>query len=483
MTRRIPIAAVSALVLAVGSGTEARGAFPGANGLIAYVPAGAQPQEVWVVRPDGTGKRRLTAGTAPAWSPHGTRLAVVREGGTIVVVRADGTDERVLAAGGSPAWSPDGRSIAFVSGPSPGPPGDIHVIGVDGTDRRGITGGSDFDDRPAWSPDGKRIAFTRNALIWVMEPDGTGQRPLVARAVGETAPDWSPDGTEILFARGGALLVARASDGGGERRVSPVSTVANSPSWSPDGRRIAYDAFGEICVANADGSDPRRLTHEAPGVVYSSSAPPVAWQPAAADLGGASPYSCDRPTRDLAVEISADASEVDPGDSLRAVATVRNLGPNPATMESVGIGVSDNGRILWSVPARDSCEVLRGGTFISFHHCRLPTLFPGEAVTVEAEVQAEEPGVLRVVAALPGYGDGRETNEANDLAVAVAIVSGCTVVGTAGDDVLAGTPGADVLCGLEGNDTILAGSGGDRVYAGAGDDVVRGGGGDDRVDG
>jgi Ca2+-binding RTX toxin-like protein len=59
----------------------------------------------------------------------------------------------------------------------------------------------------------------------------------------------------------------------------------------------------------------------------------------------------------------------------------------------------------------------------------------------------------------------------------------CTIVGTAGNDVLTGTAGRDVICGLGGNDRILAGAGNDVVYGGPGDDTVRGGAGRDLLDG
>jgi hypothetical protein len=57
----------------------------------------------------------------------------------------------------------------------------------------------------------------------------------------------------------------------------------------------------------------------------------------------------------------------------------------------------------------------------------------------------------------------------------------CTIVGTAGDDLLVGTPSRDVICGRGGDDVIRSGAGNDLVDAGAGGDVVRAGSGDDRV--
>ena len=60
-------------------------------------------------------------------------------------------------------------------------------------------------------------------------------------------------------------------------------------------------------------------------------------------------------------------------------------------------------------------------------------------------------------------------------------ISGCTIVGTDGDDTLRGTPGADVICGLGGDDTISGRGGDDVIWGGAGDDTISGGDGDDRL--
>ena len=57
----------------------------------------------------------------------------------------------------------------------------------------------------------------------------------------------------------------------------------------------------------------------------------------------------------------------------------------------------------------------------------------------------------------------------------------CTIVGTAGDDLLVGTSSRDVICGRGGDDVIQSGGGNDLVDAGAGGDVVRAGPGDDQV--
>ena len=58
-------------------------------------------------------------------------------------------------------------------------------------------------------------------------------------------------------------------------------------------------------------------------------------------------------------------------------------------------------------------------------------------------------------------------------------LAGCTITGTAGDDILTGTDGDDVICGLGGNDEIVGGTGNDILIGGDGDDVLRGGRGND----
>jgi hypothetical protein len=57
----------------------------------------------------------------------------------------------------------------------------------------------------------------------------------------------------------------------------------------------------------------------------------------------------------------------------------------------------------------------------------------------------------------------------------------CTIIGTAGDDVLEGTKLDDVLCGLGGDDVMNGDEGRDVLLAGAGDDALIGGPGDDSL--
>ena len=91
-------------------------------GTVAVVRSGA----VWVGRPGHRKLRRLGQGTAPSWSPDGTRIALVRSGWIWLVAVGSG-HERRLIRGGAPAWSPDGRSLAFIA-----PAGSVEVVAMRG---------------------------------------------------------------------------------------------------------------------------------------------------------------------------------------------------------------------------------------------------------------------------------------------------------------------------------------------------------------
>ena len=86
------------------------------GGLIAFENRG----HIYVVRPGGGGLRRVTAGSAPNWSPDGRRIVYTLGTGPyrLATIRADGSGRRILARSRSseyrsPCWSPDGRYIAF----------------------------------------------------------------------------------------------------------------------------------------------------------------------------------------------------------------------------------------------------------------------------------------------------------------------------------------------------------------------------------
>jgi Tol biopolymer transport system component len=274
----------------------------GANSKIAYTQSRAGGQSsggLYVVNPDGSGKRRVveTAGHAtPSWSPDGRRIAFqTRSGPGLTVVNADGSGRQKLTTGGSPAWSPDGRRIAFVRADNKHQVG-VYVMNADGAEQRRL---ARYGTSPQWSPDGLTIAFVRRATldgfnydIYAVDAEGGPARSLTRTPAYETDPAWSPDGRSIAFVRGSDIWLMNA-DGSGQHRLTSGAAHDRAPSWSPDGRTIAFDRresrsgdFGdttsihEIYVMNADGSGQRRLARiGAAGPQAATRGTPPLWSP------------------------------------------------------------------------------------------------------------------------------------------------------------------------------------------------------------
>ena len=115
---------------------------------------------LWLIRPDGSGARRLvTGGVAfPDWSPDGRRIAFTRITKTgksdIYLIRPDGTGlaraNKTPGDYAAPVWSPDGRALAFVLGG--GTNGDVCVMPLAGKERC-LTHTAKADDAlPDWQP-------------------------------------------------------------------------------------------------------------------------------------------------------------------------------------------------------------------------------------------------------------------------------------------------------------------------------------------
>jgi Tol biopolymer transport system component len=310
VARAIPLLAALVLLVSCDAGDSMEAGSGG--GEIAFSVNRAGWNEIWLMRVDGSDRRRLTeveppqndaAGSAgPAWSPDGTQIVFGAQIGTlaedprtreIYVMRADGTDRRRLTtnedADGSPSWSPDGKRIAFTriayQGTDVASSGVFVMDAVGGNEVRMTQAAwPSLDFSPAWSPDGSMIAFTRaspraGSALYVLTLDGCVSRKLTSEG-GE--PDWSPDGTRIAFtafrdrfgrtcfhecSTSGEIYVVGA-DGQEEQRLTESEADDGSPAWSPDGRLIAFASDRsnpneheiEIYVMNPNGDGVRRIT-------------------------------------------------------------------------------------------------------------------------------------------------------------------------------------------------------------------------------
>jgi dipeptidyl aminopeptidase/acylaminoacyl peptidase len=174
--------------------------------------------DIWVIRPDGSGKRRWTdhpdLEMFPAWSPWGEALAFVRthpikdrEGrvtdvvSQIVVRDWTGRERTVFSqAQGqivSLAWSSRDELAFCLRSLGSDRTQQIWRIRLDGTGLQRLSPeGTGLESAPSWSPDGEFLAFVRftpeGGQIWRMRADGMGRVPLTSSSSDDQTPHWFP---------------------------------------------------------------------------------------------------------------------------------------------------------------------------------------------------------------------------------------------------------------------------------------------------
>ena len=219
-----------------------------------------------------------------AWSPDGTRLAIV--GGRHLFVLDIGAGEirevtvpdlafRYLPTWHWPEWSPDSTKLAFtafVDDPSTCMGGDCgddpfskHAAEMflyetaTGTTSR-LTYNEVNDAVRSWSPDGTRIALTRSRVPMGIfaayrHPESLHIMDITTGAVTDVYEPaqsvggiwWAPDGGHLAFS--GAIedafaaprIFLAASDGSAIMQLTPYpGPQATSLGWSPDSRFVAH---------------------------------------------------------------------------------------------------------------------------------------------------------------------------------------------------------------------------------------------------
>jgi Tol biopolymer transport system component len=175
---------------------------PFTSSLWLMTASGAQPRQL--VR-SSEGDWNITG----SWSPDGSLLVFTRSRyderanrfvSAIYVVRPDGSGLRKLTDRGSdPAWSPDGGLIAFASyrdengqlsyGDIVHPANELYVMHADGGHLTRLTHTKDINEAsPSWSPDSRTIAYQRGkvidnaegTIVLAVNADGSCVRPIAA---------------------------------------------------------------------------------------------------------------------------------------------------------------------------------------------------------------------------------------------------------------------------------------------------------------
>jgi WD40 repeat protein len=237
---------------------------------------GAGRPEIWMMRPDGTGKQRFLADAEdPAPTPTGTEVVYFNwKTLRLSIIRAD--HEYLRAAvpgvpGGQyrPDVSPDGRSVVFEQFTSEVAATRIYRADIDGTGILQLTDrGSDFE--PRWSPDGRFITFSRvDEDVQVYRIPAGGGDAVRLTTFGVCCARWSPEGERLLFSGGDGLwtMTPDGADAGPLQGMPPASYA----EWSPDGTEIlmerVLDGGAQIWRVPLSGQLPVQLTAEGENVL------------------------------------------------------------------------------------------------------------------------------------------------------------------------------------------------------------------------
>lgn len=151
--------------------------------------------------------------TEPAFSPDGRTIAFVR-GGDLYSVRPDGSGQRRLTSGpeadSAPLVSPDGRFVVFERRASVGGAADLYKVRAKGGGLRALTSGEADDHDADFAPDGRTIVFVRARAqgpnrsaedLFSIRPSGARLARLTRTAgVDEFEPRYFAGG--IVFSRG-----------------------------------------------------------------------------------------------------------------------------------------------------------------------------------------------------------------------------------------------------------------------------------------
>ena len=248
--------------------------------------------EIYLVRADGSGLRRLTfsqtfAGS-PVWSTDGKRLAFYeaahvevnnivaverKTGGTTQIATIDiATGERRLETNGageklSPRWLAENR-IAYIS--------RLNNAGIEFTN--GAAGARGEFNSPSWSADGKRMVFHRETDFAYppFRPNYSRDKQFRLIRTG-VFPSFTPSGDKFISNDKTAgimhnnILLMNADGSGQKLLFSDTVKAALAPVISPQGDKIAFGfgqffqnlkgaAIADIAVINSDGTNLKILT-------------------------------------------------------------------------------------------------------------------------------------------------------------------------------------------------------------------------------
>jgi Tol biopolymer transport system component len=270
---------------------------------IAFIREG----DVYAMRADGSGQKRLTSGaeldSRPLVSPNGRIVVFERQtaagaprdlytvsvkGGGVHAIGSSAADEHEAS------FSPDGRTIAFVrtSAASGGSNDDIYTVRPSGAKLRRLTRTPGLDE---YAPNvlNETIVYSRGensegpsayADIYKMDMKGKHAKKVIAGAGSAYVEDVTANGHTILFRRDQGLWVKQIGGKGRKLSELPDNAKVNSV-FSSNGKQVATftEANEEQSLSVIDVATGRRSYAEVVGYsggeVTTTIGPIVAWQP------------------------------------------------------------------------------------------------------------------------------------------------------------------------------------------------------------
>jgi TolB protein len=237
------------------------------DGKIVYASTASGNLDLWIMQPDGSGKKQLTfdaqANRLPSVSPDGRYIVFVSDRtGTDNIWRMnmDGSNPKQLTrvdGDSSPYCSPDGRWVVYKSWPSGKESKEsVWKVPIDGGNPVQVT--NTQTPLPSVSPDGKLIASPywdeqsnpqqwRIAIISFSDGQIVKTLDVPSTAVGSTGRTillrWTADGQALTYIdnRGGfSNIWSQPLDGGPSKQLTDFKADRIFWfDWSRDGKQLA----------------------------------------------------------------------------------------------------------------------------------------------------------------------------------------------------------------------------------------------------